>query len=411
MSAEQVLVAPTRRERRELRSTRFRIWRKRVKRVVLVALSVFVVWFGISFGTTLTNPSYGTSLMSRAAEWGRMHGLGSFVTWAEAEWYRLHPPKVGGKPPKGSFTTGSVVPVRHLHHLIGLPLPRRLRSPAGAWLPGEGVWHAAGRLVDGVPAILTTTVRPDPIHTSYVVGVAWMDPRLLSAQLYSAAEVPGGGPYSHMPPITPAASTRLDAAFNAGFLMQDADGGYYTDHRVVIPLRESAASLVVYRDGSVDIGEWGRQVKMRPDVLSVRQNLDLIVIDGHPVSGLIANDNYQWGATLGGAFYVWRSGIGVTKDGALVYVGGPSLAITTLANLLVDAGCVRAMELDINTDWVQFSTYRGTPGHAVDGANGVSLLPDMAGDPWRYFESWWIRDFYTMSVRRAPDNRLMAPLP
>jgi hypothetical protein len=47
----------------------------------------------------------------------------------------------------------------------------------------------------------------------------------------------------------------------------------------------------------------------------------------------------------------------------------------------------------------------------VDGANGTSLLPDMAGDPWRYFESWWIRDFYTMSVRRVPDDHLMAPLP
>jgi hypothetical protein len=39
--------------------------------------------------------------------------------------------------------------------------------------------------------------------------------------------------------------------------MSDAGGGYYTDHHVVIPLRESAASMVVYRDGSVDIGEWG----------------------------------------------------------------------------------------------------------------------------------------------------------
>ena len=99
---------------------------------------------------------------------------------------------------------------------------------------------------------------------------------------------------------------------------------------------------------------------------------------------------------------MWRSGIGVTRDGALVYVGGPSLAITSLANLLVDAGAVRGMELDINPDWVQYSTYAGARGAPVSGGSGTSLLSSMAGNPWRYFESWWIRDFFTMSVRRGP---------
>ena len=65
---------------------------------------------------------------------------------------------------------------------------------------------------------------------------------------------------------------------------------------------------------------------------------------------------------MGNAIYVWRSGIGITADGALVYVGGPGLNITDLANLLVRAGAVRAMELDINTDWVNFS--RLPTGHA-----------------------------------------------
>jgi hypothetical protein len=150
---------------------------------------------------------------------------------------------------------------------------------------------------------------------------------------------------------------------------------------------------------------------MSPAVTSVRQNLDLIVNNGKTVPGLLANDNYQWGATLGGAFYVWRSGIGVTRNGALVYVGGPSLAITSLANLLVDAGAVRAMELDINTDWVQYSTYNGRRDEPVTGANGASLLSNMTEAPSVYFQSWWIRDFFTMSVRRAPDAKPIARNP
>ena len=73
----------------------------------------------------------------------------------------------------------------------------------------------------------------------------------------------------------------------------------------------------------------------------------------------------KWGATVGNAVYVSRSGLGVTADGALVYVGGPGLNITDLANLLVRAGAVRSgMELDINVDWVNYSYY--TPSTPTD---------------------------------------------
>ena len=88
---------------------------------------------------------------------------------------------------------------------------------------------------------------------------------------------------------------------------------------------------------------------------------------------------------------MWRSGLGVTADGALVYVGGPGLDIADLANILVRAGAVRAMELDINTDWVNYSTYQpSTPDgggdprqrHRAPGGNDGypgSLLPAVVG--------------------------------
>ena len=381
---------------------------RRIRSGVLLALLAFITLFSSSFIPAMLNPSYGVSMPSRAAEWFRDHGLGGVVNFLESRWYELNPPKVGGKPPAGSFAGA---PLSSTTLRLALPSPDRLVSPAGAWLPGEGVWHPAGRMVAGVPAILTTTVRPDPLHTSYVVGVAWMDTRLLRAQLYSGSYIPGGGPYSHSAPILPLASRTLDAAMNAGFRLQDANGGYFTDGKVIAPLRNGAASFVIYRDGSATVGSWGNQVAMSPRIASVRQNLKLIVDNGKRVPGLIANDNSQWGATLGGGFYVWRSGIGVTRNGALVYVGGPSLAITSLANLLVQAGAVRAMELDINTDWVQYSTYRAAPNAPVTGANGTSLLSNMAGPASRYFQSWWTRDFFTMSVRPGPDVRPLAPTP
>ena len=102
----------------------------------------------------------------------------------------------------------------------------------------------------------------------------------------------------------------LDAAFNSGFRMQDADGGYYLDGVTAYPLRTGAASLVDRLAGNVTVGAWGTDVAMTPTTVSVRQNLDLIVDDGAPVPGLGENDNSRWGATLGGRIQVWRPASG-----------------------------------------------------------------------------------------------------
>jgi hypothetical protein len=368
---------------------------------VLRACPVFLLVVGISLGGALLNPANGSSVTTRFAEWTRNHGGSGVANWIENEYYTHHQPKVGGQLPKGAITAATktsttLAPSAPPH--LSPPAPMGpLASPA---VPGEGQWSPAGRLVGGIPAVYETRMRPDSIHTSEVVGVAWMDTKLLRASLYSGSQIPGGGPFTLSAPIQPAAANTLVAAFNAGFLMPNANGGYYTDGKAVIPLRAGAASFVIYKNGSVALGQWGRDATMTPDVVSVRQNLDLLVDNGTPVPGLNANDTTAWGATLGNQVYVWRSGVGITADGALVYVGGPALNITTLANLLVDAGAVRGMELDINTDWVSLATYApAAPQTAAAPANGTDLLPNMVGDPGRFFEPYWARDFFTMSAK------------
>ena len=110
------------------------------------------------------------------------------------------------------------------------------------------------------------------------------------------------------------------------------------------------------------------------------------------------------GRTLGNQRLRLASGIGVTADGALVYVGGPGLNITDLAELLVRAGAVRAMELDINTDWVNYSapTSRRRRAGRRRRPTAPSCFAGMTGTPGRYFESWWARDFITMSAAVSP---------
>ena len=116
------------------------------------------------------------------------------------------------------------------------------------------------------------------------------------------------------------------------------------------------------------------------------------------MAGLTAHDSARWGNTLDGRVQVWRSGLGVTADGALVYVGGSGLSIVDLADVLVRAGAVRAMELDINTDWVNFTHFDLPTGVPATPTDGTLLTYDEQTPPSRYFGAL-SRDFVTMSVR------------
>jgi hypothetical protein len=382
--------------------------------VVLLALSP-VFW---SLGSALANPGMGPSVASRLAEWLRDNGARTLVVSVENWWYEHHQPPIGGKPPAGAIPPPVLQPHRYLvtdptrtQHkegssqpkggAEGLPPPAPIQPVDSPAIAGEGDWHPVGRKVDGQTVVYEAFLRSDNLRTSLVAGVAWLDMRLLRATLYSGSYIPGRGPFAYTAPIEPSAATSLVALFNSGFRMQDTDGGYYTDGRTVYPMRDGAASFVIYRDGSVNIGAWGTEVRMTPDVVQVRQNVNPLVDDGHVVPGLNADDTWEWGFTLGNQVFVPRSGVGITADGALVFVAG-DLDITDLANLLVRAGAVRAMELDINPGWVDFVTFDPSePAGLASPSNGTNLLPSVmpADGPARYFSAWWQRDFFTISAR------------
>lgn len=277
--------------------------------------------------------------------------------------------------------------------------PKTLRSFFATPLADEGRWHPAGRRVKGDAAIYETYLQ-EPGSPGAVAGLAWMDPRLMSATLYSGSESPGYGPWPYTAPIEPNAARTVVAAFNGGFKFPESNGGYFDYGQTVFPLRKGAASLVIYTNGDATVAKWGRDARMGPDIAAVRQNLTLLVDHGRPVPGLSTASVIAWGATVGGGANVWRSGVGVRADGALVYVAGPSLDVAQLAQLLARAGCIRAMQLDINPAWPTYSVYRpATPDGLASPANGTDLLAGMAGGPSRFFEAWWPRDFITMSAR------------
>jgi hypothetical protein len=297
-----------------------------------------------------------------------------------------------------------------------LPAPAALVPFAGPRLAGAGGWQPAGRLVDGMPAVYEATLVPP--GAALRAGLAWMDTKLLSARLYSGSVSPGGLGYKFTAPVLPDAAATLVAAFNGGFKMADAHGGYYTEGRPIDPLVTGDASVVIYSNGVITVGAWGADARMTRSVVAVRQNLVPLVAGGKPTALAAGPDWRAWGNTCGSKScaasvpsieHQWRSGLGVTADGALVYAVGPALDPLQLAQLLVRAGVVRGMELDINPGWPVFAAYRParTNGLAAP-SNGTRLLATRLG-PATFFQQSYARDFITMSARPAPGGRLATP--
>lgn len=292
-------------------------------------------------------------------------------------------------PAETSSTFTSTGP---LVYYPGAPADLKALAPGSYY--GEGHWVPAGRWVGPGPAVWVTTLRPPAGGNP--VGIAQLDTTRLSVVPFAGTTQPGGT-WTNQGEITADRQPSLVAAFNGGFQFNSSEGGFYADGHAQPPLRDGAASLVEFLDGSASVGQWGRDFTMSPYVVSVRQNLQLLVDAGSVVPS--AGNWTQWGATLSHSSSTWRSGIGSDDHSHLYYVGGPGLTPADLGSVLVSAGASRAMEFDINPQWVIFATYTDGPGSSPS-TYGAKLLASMYYSPEHFFSPDW-RDFVGVFARQG----------
>ena len=383
-----------RRKRQRGRGRIRRFFRLRMVRVILVLIAVLLCWVGFSVGQALAAPG-GGSTAAKLAEWARDHYLGPVVTFGE--WISYNPPKAGGKPGFSLAAPSGEAPAKTYKHTHGFVpnVPAKLASPAGHPLPGEGAWRVL-ETVKGSPAIFGTFLRPSAVYSSYVAGLVSMDQRLVKFRLRPGAEDPGPGDWKASTWIPPGTRKGLLATFNGGFKLDSAGGGFYLNGAHKGALVRGAASVVYYRNGTIKIGSWGRELRMTPDVVGVRQNLKLLVDHGKVPATVDQNVNTTWGATLGGGYYVWRSGLGITQDGRVIFVYGPALNVRELASLLRRAGAVEALQLDINPEWMSYDYYKA--GSHPANPTPHAVLPTQQGSVYRYYQVY-SRDFTVVYSR------------
>jgi hypothetical protein len=391
-------------------------FRKRHPKLTIAAIVVVIIMIPItiSWVQAMTKES-NESLLARNVQWARDMKLGFVVDRIEQKYYERDQYADGGTPEAGVFTpaagapattggggtTGSGNKATTTKAMIPhTEPPTRMASPVDPPQPGEGEWTPVGPLTDGLPGAYITKVRPNTTKTSLAVFVSWADPKLTTIKLFPGSDLPGGK-WDTPNYLTPDICPKAIVATNSGFRMDQARGGYYAEGRAAFPLRDGAASLVFFKDGHVDVAQWGRDYTNADldKIESVRQNLELMVDNGQPVPGI--DKDKDWGALLPNSYFVWRSGYGVTKDGALVFAGGPALKPTDLAQTLINAGAVRVMEGDINPEWVSGNTYTVVDGKCT-GAKGLPQSEDQGGmrQPADRYLSKDTRDFVAVLAKQ-----------
>jgi hypothetical protein len=373
--------------RRGARRTRPLSLRVRGRRIMILTCARLIADAGASFAFAMMRPS-NVPFGVRSVEWLRDNGAAWLVSDVERIYYSLSAPSTGGPALKALPKVG--VLGRTSSDLYAPPPIAPVINPA---LPGEGRWQGTGPLVRGASPILVSTFRPDPSYPAMVAGVAWIDSTRAWLQLYPGRYEPPNGNGTGAAEVPPQLRSNLLAAFNSGFKLEDSGGGFVAFGHVYAPLRDGLATLIRLRDGTADVRAWSGGSSPGPEVEFARQNLPLIVADGQLNPSL--SDGSQWGATLGNAVRVWRSGVGVDARGNLIYAAADNQTAMSLAQILQRAGAIRAMELDINYEWVTFNFFR-SPG----AGEPAKLLPGMSREATRYL-SPDDRDFFAVYARNG----------
>lgn len=247
-------------------------------------------------------------------------------------------------------------------------------------LSGEGQWVNIDQSLYPKQVILARNfIRPDTTHPYAVVSFVQMDMTKLGIGAQAGTYYPGGTHGVDGPGVIPQqvqASNNLLAAFNGGFQEMDGHYGMIVGNTTYVPLRVGLPTLVMSKGGGIKFEDYtGQSFATSPDFLAARQNGPYLVHNGQIVSADIEGTD-TWGRTITNDMYTWRSGLGITKQGNLIYAVGNSLLPSTLAAALKSAGAVNAVQLDINPPWVRYIIYQ-TLGSGK--YTPTPLLSDMVG--------------------------------
>jgi hypothetical protein len=222
-----------------------------------------------------------------------------------------------------------------------------------------------------------------------------MDINPLVLGVVAGTKEPGGKLGNFGPGVIPndiVKSGKLVAAFDGGFQYRDGMYGMVVGGKTYVPLEKNVGTLVEYANGSLKIVNYVGQ-ELGQNVVFIRQNCPILIENGQ-VFAQNEENKKLWGRTFNADIFTWRSGIGLTKEGNLIYAVGNNLSPSSLATALKMAGAVSAIQLDINPFWVRFNIFEPAgPG----GYTTKTLTKDLKDGSKAYLEGYSKDFFYIYS--------------
>jgi hypothetical protein len=369
---------------------RRRVRRRRIACLILAPLVVVVVYAGISYAGYMLEPT-SENFSERSAEWVRDDV--PFGNWIidTAEHYTASTPRKGG-PGLNRLPSVGIGAVQTQGKDAYRPPP--IKPVFASPLPGEGVWHRTGPSVDGEPPVLVTTYRPSTEYPSIVAYVLWIDHTRTDLAYYPGRYEPPSA-VDRGPMMVPVDQHhRLLATFNGAFTHVDTNNGSAVNGHTNEPLIDGNATLVGYRNGTVNIVKWSGGPDAPANVAWARQSLTPILWDRQLNPELNTDPNsVQWGYTLGGTTFTPRTAVGIDSHGNVMFVVVSEATVISLAQVLQHIGAVRGMEFDINPEWHTLITY----SHK-DGLGPTMVEPQPQQSPDRYLTPD-DRDFFAVYTK------------
>lgn len=284
-------------------------------------------------------------------------------------------------------------------------------SPA---IAGEGVWETSGCPRDalGRPIVYKTFYRPSVAFPNAIVFMMVVDMSKVDLQYYVGSGEPGARLATSTVP--PEMRGQIMAITNALWMQRHSKGaGAIFRGKEVYPMVDGMATLIIYKDGSVDVREWSSEIPTHL-VTDARQLLHLIVKDGMVVQtvrkGKKSEDSeIGLGFLLGGGgrdqdgnhfwYVAHRSGFGIRSDGNLVFAIGHHIGSKDLAKAMVLAGCERAIHADANPDNIVGNLYiRDSFGNLV---HKLKLSPEQSKYSLNRYDKSYTKDFFAFFHKGA----------
>jgi hypothetical protein len=285
-------------------------------------------------------------------------------------------------------------------------------------IPGEGVWETSGSPKDslGKPIVYKTFYRPSVDFPNAIVFMMVLDMSKAFMQYYVGKHEPGA-PLAHSE-VESELRPRILAITNALWMQRHSRGaGAIFRGKVIYPMVDGMATLLVYKDGSVDIREWSPEIPLQA-VRDARQLKHLIVKDGMVVQSIARGTRKEdaeigLGFLLGGGgknqdgqhfwFVAHRSAFGIRKDGNLVFAIGHHIGSKDLAKALVLAGCERGMHGDANPDNIVGNLYiRDSFGNLV---TKLKLSPEQSKYTLNRYEDGYTKDFFAFFAKGTATSK------